>query len=726
MINGKTNFNWSDLGPTAINSIIPFSKDNLPKNDFKINIDGTPTFIINSIYNIFPVHWFHGPREYLNKPYNNYLNIVKPFQPLHILVNGVYRECENIINITDKPIYYFLKKGCINNNIDIDNYFENKNMKIYIYNNFNFYKKYREPYFEECTFIERYFFDELVNNDKYIKVQNLTNADIAFIPIIPASHIYELGIESFKNHYNKFIKYINLESNIPHFIIYPYTFYDKDYNNISFIDKRIYILGFENEITNFDYYQDILNSNPKVERAYNSITIPFHLKKNSHNVCKGIEDTLSPCINDFEKSKLFCYVGMFSDTDPSCIQYPNRKRRLINYRENILNEFVKKYGEDAFLIGRPDKNNAFDFYKQSKYALIFRGDCMTRAAFYQALMAGSVPIICNDCFLDYQNYNGFYYNLEDAVIRIPYYNELNNREKFNFLNENNLWNIIDKYINNDNLRLDKLKNIKKIVNYIDYNKYINNIRAPIYYSLKSIIKTNELQKNYKLVYFYFKNNELLKNISNDSDFKQNNIIDFNNDNYITLNYIFKDIYKTYNYDKSQYIIIPVFYLDINKFNLINIDKNKKYILIFDNIDDSYFSLIIKYPKKSIILYNNIIKNDIITLKNVRLKYYGKETEETINIGDKKIYYGETMDIRECENILQIEDNYRIKNIVYYKPNNLIYAFNNFNFELFDNKQHNEFNSYVKYNDYFNYINDFFHFNKIDKNNTLNYLINNYL
>ena len=33
-----------------------------------------------------------------------------------------------------------------------------------------------------------------------------------------------------------------------------------------------------NEISNFNYGLDILNQNPKEQRVYNSLTIPFHLK----------------------------------------------------------------------------------------------------------------------------------------------------------------------------------------------------------------------------------------------------------------------------------------------------------------------------------------------------------------------------------------------------------------------------------------------------------------
>ena len=70
-------------------------------------------------------------------------------------------------------------------------------MKIFIYNNFNFYNKFsREQMFEECVYIEKYFYNNLINNTNFL-VSSLENADVAFIPITPASHIYELGIDAF-------------------------------------------------------------------------------------------------------------------------------------------------------------------------------------------------------------------------------------------------------------------------------------------------------------------------------------------------------------------------------------------------------------------------------------------------------------------------------------------------------------------------------------------------
>jgi hypothetical protein len=71
--------------------------------------------IFNGLDNMYPVNWNYCVDEYLNKPYDNYKNIEKKFQPLIILVNSVYL---NLINKTEEEILnadnalnYFLKKS---------------------------------------------------------------------------------------------------------------------------------------------------------------------------------------------------------------------------------------------------------------------------------------------------------------------------------------------------------------------------------------------------------------------------------------------------------------------------------------------------------------------------------------------------------------------------------------------------------------------------------------
>ena len=488
---------------------------------------------------------------------------------------------------------------------------------------------------------------------------------------------------------------------------------DKDYTNNSFKDKRIFVLSFENEITNFDFGLDLVNQNPKINYSYNSITIPFHLKKinDFFSRCTGIKDTNKIDFN-LKRDFLFSFVGMPSEVSKEYTKlYPDRTQRIKNYRENVLNEFIKNYGKKNFIIGRPNKHNAFDIYKKSKYALIFRGDCMTRAGFYQALMAGCVPIICNDCFLDYQNYNGIFYNLENMVIKIPYYNQVNNKEVFNVFASENIWNNIDRYLKNDNLRLEKLKYIKDIIQYIDYNQFTNSIRNPIYYGIKSVIETNSGAKKYKSIYFYQDNRNLLSSFDIYYYNSLNNII--TGENQIFEN-IFKNIYKTYDINKSDYILIPLLFTSCEKIDII---PNKNYILIIDNFDEKYFSQILKFPKNTIIFYQNIYENKIIKLENYRLRYFGEQSQENTS----KLLYGDKYQGNLFSK--KFKENSNIKNIVFYNQTENIYMFNNENFE--GNFELN-FDSYVKSEDYMKYINSNYKLIETNMYQILNYISYNYL
>ena len=69
--------------------------------------------------NIYPVNWNECVTEWINKPYDNYKTIIRPYQPLLVLVGAVTRAFEEktknyntlteMINTNDLPINYFIK-----------------------------------------------------------------------------------------------------------------------------------------------------------------------------------------------------------------------------------------------------------------------------------------------------------------------------------------------------------------------------------------------------------------------------------------------------------------------------------------------------------------------------------------------------------------------------------------------------------------------------------------
>lgn len=100
--NGK--IEWAEIGCQMLKSM--YNKNPKLFKNYKI---------FNGLDNLYPVNWDKCVDEYINKPYNNYKNIIRDFQPLIVLVNSVYRNIENktedeILN-SNMPLNYFINKS---------------------------------------------------------------------------------------------------------------------------------------------------------------------------------------------------------------------------------------------------------------------------------------------------------------------------------------------------------------------------------------------------------------------------------------------------------------------------------------------------------------------------------------------------------------------------------------------------------------------------------------
>jgi hypothetical protein len=93
--------NWTDLGSKILLEIKYFFPEYFDK--YKI---------YNGLENVYPVNWNYCVDEYIKKPYENYNNIIREFQPFIILVNSVYKDWENLTieQQSNTPLNYFLKQ----------------------------------------------------------------------------------------------------------------------------------------------------------------------------------------------------------------------------------------------------------------------------------------------------------------------------------------------------------------------------------------------------------------------------------------------------------------------------------------------------------------------------------------------------------------------------------------------------------------------------------------
>lgn len=91
--------------------------------------------IFFGLNNLYRVNWNNCVTEFITKPYDNYKNIIRNYQPLIVLVNSVYKAFENktineILN-GNMPINYFINKSFQNS--EKANYFGNRD-SIFIKN----------------------------------------------------------------------------------------------------------------------------------------------------------------------------------------------------------------------------------------------------------------------------------------------------------------------------------------------------------------------------------------------------------------------------------------------------------------------------------------------------------------------------------------------------------------------------------------------------------------
>ena len=71
--------------------------------------------IFNGLDNLYPVNWIHCVTEFIDKPYDNYKQIIREYQPLLVLVNSVYKNLEDKTPLEiikgNMPINYFINKS---------------------------------------------------------------------------------------------------------------------------------------------------------------------------------------------------------------------------------------------------------------------------------------------------------------------------------------------------------------------------------------------------------------------------------------------------------------------------------------------------------------------------------------------------------------------------------------------------------------------------------------
>jgi hypothetical protein len=103
ILDKKENIGWDEIG-TVLLERYRFKKDYLFKQ-YKI-IDGNST--------VYPIHWTNSYQEFIEKPYENWKQIEREFQPVVIFNNEVYKKSEVMSEceiLSKTPLSYFIKKS---------------------------------------------------------------------------------------------------------------------------------------------------------------------------------------------------------------------------------------------------------------------------------------------------------------------------------------------------------------------------------------------------------------------------------------------------------------------------------------------------------------------------------------------------------------------------------------------------------------------------------------
>ena len=308
-----TNLGWTDIGNTMLQNMY----------DTNISLYNN-YYIFNGIENLYPVIFYYNcVSEFIDKPYENYKEIIRNFQPLIVLVNAVYKKLEDKtekeILEGNMPINYFINKSL-----------KNKLIKYVIYTDwietyltkepFTFVKN-LENFGWEIIKLSNINIENIKNNKSIVLCVTYDDFDISLIKCDNVQIIYKIdNLYPYKEIRNKCIQNADI-------IISPYQYLfntdeiNKMYNNInmhntfhipySAVDdffkdvefnnnpiNKIFISGSVNEV----YLLKMFITNNIILKDYIEYLIHPSYNNYSHN-----------CINDIYYKKLNEYLCCFVD-----------------------------------------------------------------------------------------------------------------------------------------------------------------------------------------------------------------------------------------------------------------------------------------------------------------------------------------------------------------------------------------------------------------------------
>jgi hypothetical protein len=103
LLESKSKIKWTEIGEHILQKI-----------RFQHSGYLSEYLILNAKETVYPISWGESYKEFIEKPYENYKNLTKDFQPFVMVTSLIYREAEKLSEeeiLTKTPMSYFIRKS---------------------------------------------------------------------------------------------------------------------------------------------------------------------------------------------------------------------------------------------------------------------------------------------------------------------------------------------------------------------------------------------------------------------------------------------------------------------------------------------------------------------------------------------------------------------------------------------------------------------------------------
>lgn len=257
----------------------------------------------------------------------------------------------------------------------------------------------RPAYFQEATDAEDRIWQCL--RLFHQEVDSIKDADIAFIELNNASFYFNQP--TLKRIWEEYINPRLPKKEIPHVAIFTYVINEID---LSFIPSWISIWAYETECS---HHASTSLRTTDGGCGSRMCMIPYVLTPGTNPAAGLVEST---CIN-YSNFDPYSWRNRADVAFIGSLQADGRPR--ISTRANQILKWQSQFGCDIYSDRSVTEPNSA--YSRYKFSLIMRGDTPTRKAFYQAIAAGSFPIITESAWQQYSElYRGHCDSLADMVV----------------------------------------------------------------------------------------------------------------------------------------------------------------------------------------------------------------------------------------------------------------------------------------------------------------------